>query len=944
MKNVKFLIKSSLILIMLLGFLRLQAHSVRAEETNPPPVPETTDGSSPSPDSNSGVNDSSGTTGALSASTDEDTSNQTGASNSLGDAASSAGASSTSTDEDTSNQAGTSNSSGDSSTGSTDPSTTAGDDASGAADSSTSPDEGVSDPADSSTSPNDAVSEPADSSISTDEAASDVADSTTSPDGSASDPATSSESTGIEESSSPDTEIADEAAEIIEEAAEKDITLADGDGQPITAADAQAQELLTSTASDPWFDAGNGVIRGYTSGGTCAAGVNDCHSGVSNSIQAALDDPDSAGKTIHIEAGDYSAETFTLNDDTRSFNLGSNISVNTINLNTTYDFVSKVVGGFFSALNVWLNFGGPQTATIQEGVDLTESGGTLNVASKTYNENVTVASTKSGITIKGHGNPTLNGSWIPYTGVPKEEINGFDVQANDVTISGFTIQNYWRGIRVNNSTDFYAHDNTFYHNSVGLSTNLSTAVLSNNTFGDATDPSKGNDTGISVGESTTLFSNGNQFFYNFHGADLASLGSKSKGFFSGDVFVNNHMGIHVVSNADVTGSTFIGNEYGVSVSPFGAVFTSHGNTYSENHIGVRTFGGANKTIIYDNFVSNDIGIYSDFALDMQVHFSRFYDNGYAIYDDGFGCGFVQADNNWWGDNQGSAGKITGNAVATNWLALDMTPSNDPINSGGEISQLTTQMVVTDGTTKTPLTDPELAAIQAAWFNYTSAPVLNTPILGTLNGDTFTSGEYGGDAQFSDTKFDDQTPTTKITIIGPPAPVDPIVPIVPENPNDPSVPANPGSPPMTANQGSPAAPAPIPQIVIPVTGDNLVDLVCGGPSQLVLENGSNVIIPSLTPCTMQASFKQEAIEGLPGPLPEGVEFVNALSVTVVSDGNGLDALPQEALLQVSFAGQQVNETGSLAIYWWDGNAWQEVPMNSIGSAVSNNTGLFVLVTK
>lgn len=373
-------------------------------------------------------------------------------------------------------------------------------------------------------------------------------------------------------------------------------------------------------------------------------------------------------------------------------------------------------------------------------------------------------------------------------------------------------------------------------------------------------------------------------------------------------------------------------------------FTSRGNTYKNNIKGVNIVGGLNKTFTYDNFEGNGVGIYTQDPVRVEIHFSRFYNNSIGIYYYHCGSGgHVQADNNWWGDNQGSAGKITGNAVATNWLALDMTPSNDPINSGGEISQLTTQMVVTDGTTKTPLTDPELAAIQAAWFNYTSAPVLNTPILGTLNGDTFTSGEYGGDAQFSDTKFDDQTPTTKITIIGPPAPVDPIVPIVPENPNDPSVPANPGSPPMTANQGSPAAPAPIPQIVIPVTGDSLVDLVCGGPSQLVLENGSNVIIPSLTPCTMQASFKQEAIEGLPGPLPEGVEFVNALSVTVVSDGNGLDALPQEALLRVSFAGQQVNETGSLAIYWWDGNAWQEVPMNSIGSAVSNNTGLFVLVT-
>ena len=266
-----------------------------------------------------------------------------------------------------------------------------------------------------------------------------------------------------------------------------------------------------------------------------------------------------------------------------------------------------------------------------------------------------------------------------------------------------------------------------------------------------------------------------------------------------------------------------------------------------------------------------------------------------------------------------------NVDTSDWLALDMSASQDPILIGGDTTQLTTQMVRTDGTTKMPLSALDLAGIQGAWFNYTPSVNLQTPAMGTLNGNKFASGDQVGDAQFTDTQFDDQTPTTKVTILS-----DRPAPIGPERPSLP---------------GGPAALAPLEQVVIPVTGNSLVDLICGSLSQLVLPNGNSVTIPSLTPCTMQASLQPEAIEALPNPLPDGVQFVDALAVTLVdSGGNALDMLPNESLLQVSFAGQQVNETANLAIYWWDGNAWHEVPAIGFGVTETNHTGLFVLAAK
>ncbi len=382
------------------------------------------------------------------------------------------------------------------------------------------------------------------------------------------------------------------------------------------------------------------------------------------------------------------------------------------------------------------------------------------------------------------------------------------------------------------------------------------------------------------------------------------------------------------SRVEVTNSTFTGNDYGVTLYDTSTA-NSHNNTYTGNGAAFEVYDNATATITEDNFEGNGTAILSENPAGTEAHFNRFYNNGVAIENISGGADAIQADDNWRGDNQGGsvAGRTTGKVDFSQWLALDITASKNPIMVNGDTTQLTTDIVSTDGTSNTPLANTDMLGIQSYWFKYSSNVTLNTPGMGTLNGNTFASGGQAGEAGFSDIQFDDQTPTTKVTIITGRA--------LPLNPPGPNPPGNPG--------GS-AAPAPVQQAVIPVTGDSLVNLLCGGASQLLLANGNTVLIPALTPCTMQASLQSEAKETLPGPLPDGVQFVDALAVSVIDGGNPLDSLPQESLMQIDFAAPQVQANGSLAVYWWNGNAWQEVPATNSGIAETNSTGVFALVTK
>lgn len=85
---------------------------------------------------------------------------------------------------------------------------------------------------------------------------------------------------------------------------ESKATLLDAEGNSVPLGSEAAAEILSS---DPWFDAGGGVVVGYSSSGICAANVTECHTSATP-IQAAIDDTRSTAKVINVETGVYNEQ------------------------------------------------------------------------------------------------------------------------------------------------------------------------------------------------------------------------------------------------------------------------------------------------------------------------------------------------------------------------------------------------------------------------------------------------------------------------------------------------------------------------------------------------------------------------------------------------------------------------------------------------------------
>jgi parallel beta-helix repeat protein len=98
-------------------------------------------------------------------------------------------------------------------------------------------------------------------------------------------------------------------------------------------------------------------------------------------------------------------------------------------------------------------------STIQAAVNAAKSGDTVNVAAGTYNENVLVK--KDNLRIVGHGmtDTLINGN---VTG------RGFEIDANQVSVSGFNVTNCETAIFVNNASSCSITDNYVTTSKMGI--------------------------------------------------------------------------------------------------------------------------------------------------------------------------------------------------------------------------------------------------------------------------------------------------------------------------------------------------------------------------------------------------------------------------------------------------------------------------------------------
>ncbi len=231
-------------------------------------------------------------------------------------------------------------------------------------------------------------------------------------------------------------------------------------------------------------------------------------------------------------------------------------------------------------------------------------------------------------------------------------------------------------------------------------------------------------------------------------------------------FINN--------TAEVGGAIFNicdGNtgSYSANINITSCNFTNNTATSGGAFANTRRAGSVTGSVKYCNFTGNtaDLGgaIYNsgsgNFAkCTIDVHFNRIKGNGAnEVFCD---YGNFNADNNWWGDNNGPAGKIICILGVDKWLVLNITVSPTTIPIGGTSTISTDLQYDNYGT----LQDPSLGHVPDGIivnFN-TTLGIINSPV-STVNGaanTTLKGGSVIGVAYVSAT-VDNQTVHTSVTI-------------------------------------------------------------------------------------------------------------------------------------------------------------------------------------
>jgi parallel beta-helix repeat protein len=238
--------------------------------------------------------------------------------------------------------------------------------------------------------------------------------------------------------------IVEPVADVVDALVESGAVLVDEDGATVSLASAEVVEALETT--DPWFDAGGGVIVGYSSTATCAAIVTECHANIAAPIQAAINDARSTNGVIHIEAGIYSEQILITKSLTLLGNAGAVINSPSVlayyTISPGQDIYPLIyANGISSEINVTIsglvlngeNYGSGITSKALVGIAYYRATGNI---SNNVVENFSVSGSQvgNGILIRNsNANVTVSGNTI--TG----NENGIHVQDKETVINNNNI-------------------------------------------------------------------------------------------------------------------------------------------------------------------------------------------------------------------------------------------------------------------------------------------------------------------------------------------------------------------------------------------------------------------------------------------------------------------------------------------------------------------------
>ena len=129
---------------------------------------------------------------------------------------------------------------------------------------------------------------------------------------------------------------------------------------------------------------------------------------------------------------------------------------------------------------------------------------------------------------------------------------------------------------------------------------------------------------------------------------------------------------------------------------------------------------------------------------------------------------------------------------------------------------------------------------------------------------------------------------------------------------------------------PIFPPPQPTLLIPVTGGQPVNLVCGSWSTLRTPHGIKVEFLSVL-CGYQVSLAEEQAETLPGTLTG--TFHHGITLQILSSNNPLDLVPENAFVRISFPMPENSKVEDYSVMYWNValnngiGGWMELPLTT-----------------
>ena len=360
--------------------------------------------------------------------------------------------------------------------------------------------------------------------------------------------------------------------------------------------------------------------------------------------------------------------------------------------------------------------------TIQEAVDAGASGDTIQVCPGTYNEKVTV--NKANLMLNGaqSGVDARNRTGDESV-VDSSSVSGFAptfyVTAGGVTIDGFTVQGADNdpGILTDRDASGYTIiNNIVQNNTIGIYPNsegTDETVIENNLIRNNNVAGAASGTGIYADQgSENVIINANELAGNNNAAIVF------------DTFLGPNTDLEITNNdisdtgmvlLNVEQSTVRGNDIsavegsGVFLGGNNDTITIRGNSITDATgaaIRLRALSGlgdnANIEVIGNNLTGNSYGVRvagHDGAL--EIHQNRIFDNSTAgIRNDDDEV--VDAENNWWGCNEGPNEDGCDTTIAPAdvdadpWLVLDIEADPAVILTGGATSKITASLLTNTG--------------------------------------------------------------------------------------------------------------------------------------------------------------------------------------------------------------------------------------------------------